>query len=603
MRRLHGVIAVCAPLLLAGCAHGPVPMANVSNIIIGGGMQHCSTTQGTLDQADKRCTASWRTILQSDPAFAGTSEKHVLFGPVKPAEASYAATAEALRALDALPQRLFSQASRERVRASLVTAPGPWTDAAFSAWLRGAGPLTPNEHAALRHAFAVPAAVGTRPRQLRSVAFSANQDTVAIYRAFVAAAAARAGGAQPTIALVTASADNPFNDHDIYASALRSAGAKVVWLPLDGGLRRALDAGDCDHLPIDYASYAQIGTVGRAFHWDRVFPDLAESQRQACAGGGAALNAALETAHGVFFTGGNQARHRDSLYSGAQASAQLAILQRRVAAGEMVVAGSSAGNAVQAGGMWRGKPVPMIAGGDPVTALLNGFKVAGAPEEERPGQRGSYHPQGGLGLFHYGPLDSHFSERAREGRLVRLAADTGMEYAFGVDENTALVVGRPDAAGITTMSVIGAAGVWVADLRKSQAGAILSGVRIHYLHAGDTLTIDRAGALTVSLAANGIGAGSAAPTPKAGLRLANLAGQLAASGNARAEGILGTCPNGAVMTLDRLPASRLGVTQRGALSYSGLALSIAPCPSAPSLALTAPLPHNWRAGLSAEPSD
>lgn len=608
MRARRALACMLAPLALAGCAGGAGP---VSNIIIGGGMQHCSTTQTTIDQHDRRCGASWRAILKADPAFAGMREEQVQFGPVALPALRYAASPDALRAFAQMPERLVSQAARARVHAMLAAAPGPWDAAQFSSWMAAGGAFTPGEQAALRHVFALPTDAPERRRQLRSVAFSTDQDTVAIYRAFVEAASAAAGGGKPTIGVVTASADDPFNDHDIYVSALRSAGATVVWLPFDGGLRRALDANDCAHLPIDYSSYAQVGTVARAFHSDRLFPDLAAQQVRACENNAAALNRTLASLHGVFFTGGNQARHRDSLMSGALPSPQLEILRRRFAAGQLVVAGSSAGNAVQAGGTWQGRPVPMIAGGDPVASLLRGYTLADAPQVELPGEGGTYQRQGGLGFFSFGPLDSHFSERAREGRLVRLAADTAMEYAFGVDENTALVVGRADAPGVTRMSVVGAHGVWVADLRAatrtSAQGApfAIEGVRVHYLHQGDTLAIDRAGALTVTLAARADAAGARIPAgaPRSGLRLARLASELAASGSGQASGTLGACPAGALMTLRRLPSARLAASARAQLSYTGLALSIGPCAAAPSLAMEQAMPHNWSAAIPAQHSD
>ena len=52
---------------------------------------------------------------------------------------------------------------------------------------------------------------------------------------------------------------------------------------------------------------------------------------------------------------------------------------------------------------------------------------------------------GGIGLFGHGLLDTHFANRGRHGRLIQLLVDSsdvtrGAMRAFGVDENTALVV-------------------------------------------------------------------------------------------------------------------------------------------------------------------
>jgi hypothetical protein len=80
-----------------------------------------------------------------------------------------------------------------------------------------------------------------------------------------------------------------------------------------------------------------------------------------------------------------------------------------------------------------------------------------------------------------------------------------MNYGFGVDENTALLVSQADADGNTHLSVLGAGGVFIADLRAATASADLQrpfsidGVRAHYLLPGDGARIDAAGGLHVKL--------------------------------------------------------------------------------------------------------
>ncbi|MES3026066.1 MAG: cyanophycinase [Pseudomonadota bacterium] len=563
---------------LGGCALAPphqAPIGKVGNLIIGGGMLHCSST---LADPSRQCTAPWREILQNDPAFAGVRESEVLFGPVPARAFTYLITPAALRAFEALPERLVARADKLRLAPALArqAGAGPLTAAQFVAVLGGAdGALV----AAASEVFVERQPAGPRKRQLRSTAHAANADTAAIYRAFVAAAAAASGKPRPTVGVVTASADNPYNDHDLNVSALRSAGAEVVWLPLDGGLRRALDAGDCAHLAIDYSVYAQVGTGRQYLHMDQLFPDLDALRRQACADQGAALNRDLERIDGIFFTGGNQARHLDSLVGRTGPSAQLQILRRRHAAGELVVAGSSAGDAVQAGGHWRGRPVPMIAGGESALALASGLEVAGAPLEEGAERRASYYPGGGLAVFNFGPLDSHFSQRGREGRLARLVSDGGMEYGFGVDENTALLVGRPAADGSTTMAVLGEGGVWVVDLRAASASGAAAaafsvrGARIHYLHAGDTLRLDRAGALEVALAPGAAGAPGAAAPRSGKFSLAGLVDGMARRGKAEGKGTVGRFE----LSVSRPAAGRMVRNARGRTSYTGLTLDIQPC--------------------------
>jgi cyanophycinase len=230
----------------------------------------------------------------------------------------------------------------------------------------------------------------------------------------------------------------------------------------------------------------------------------------------------LNRLNGIYFSGGNQARHLESLVAKDAAgdytltSAQHAILQRRHAQGQLVVAGTSAGDHIQGGGTWNGKPVPMVSGGSSYEALRFGF-VKGLGANGDFAELGAneqmtstsnvpvIYPLGGLGVFRFGVLDSHFSRRAREGRLVRATFDSAMDYGFGVDENTALVVSQPDAAGSTHFSVLGAGGVFIADVRAAHAqeeaprAFSIDGVRAHYLLPGDTARINTAGDLQVTL--------------------------------------------------------------------------------------------------------
>ena len=516
-----------------GARHLTDALPPVSNIIIGGGLVNCLSMNGSNDdKANKKCAQSWATILKQDPAFANLQMDDVSFdAAITPPTFTYSITAERIAAFAALPSALVSEAVKASLLSKLRTQLNDLSNsesksdsktavsfAAFDEMLSNiASKLTLTELAALRHSFVdeLPLTRSKRKVQARSVVFLTDQASMTIYREFVRAATVLAGGKKPTVGIVTAAAENPFNDHDIYYSALRSAGANVVWLPMDGGMRRALDRNDCDHIAIDYAAYASKGSERQYFHMDKVFPDLAEQQKQFCLNNGAKLNEVINSLHGIFFTGGNQTRHLDSFVSrdahGVHTiiSPQLALLQQRFAAGNLVVAGSSAGDAVQSGGKWQGKAVPMIGGGESWKVLANGYFIGGEPTVERAGMRGTLYRDGGLGFFHFGPLDSHFSNRAREGRLVRLVSDSGLDYGFGVDENTALVVRIADAVGTTSMEVMGEAGVFVVDARRASPTAKLktkdaygiSNVTIHYLTAGDTLSIDKVGKLTVQLSA------------------------------------------------------------------------------------------------------
>lgn len=374
--------------------------------------------------------------------------------------------------------------------------------------------LTAPEKAVLRSVFVNPNPQTSRKIEARSTRFLTDKASFDLFTQFVAAAKAANNGNTPTLGVVTASAENPFGDSDINVYGLKSAGANVVYLPFDGGFRKALDAnsgaGDCANTKYYYDSYANANASGDYYNMDQVFPDLAKLQTDFCANRAATLNSTLEGLSGIYFSGGDQSRHLESFMTKDASSdytvvsPQATILKTRFAAGKLVVAGTSAGDHIQNGGLWKGKNVPMIGGGDSYATLKSGYVKGTGPLAATDLSAVSY-ANGGLGFFKYGVLDSHFTRRTREGRLVRHTKESGMDYGFGVDENTALVVGKPDAAGKTAFSVLGAGGVFIADVRSATATGgttgnySIEGVKTHYLTPGDTAEIDAAGNLTVTL--------------------------------------------------------------------------------------------------------
>lgn len=132
------------------------------------------------------------------------------------------------------------------------------------------------------------------------------------------------------------------------------------------------------------------------------------------------------------------------------------------------MAGTSAGTAVQGGGTSGNAKVPMIAGGESYEALVHPAldHICATRDCEDDLQ---YDIQGGLSLFSLGILDTHFSQRGRQGRLVRLASLFNLDFAFGVDETTGLIVSE-GTDGTTNFEVIGWYGVSFFDLRKAQTG-------------------------------------------------------------------------------------------------------------------------------------
>jgi cyanophycinase len=132
--------------------------------------------------------------------------------------------------------------------------------------------------------------------------------------------------------------------------------------------------------------------------------------------------------------------------------------------------------------------VPTSANNDPSVTTTNYW------------DRLAYEPAGGFGFFAEGLLDTHFSERGRQGRIVRLALSQLVNMAYGVDENTALVVENAGTSS-AVMSVVGENGVFVFDLTQASSTRVAPGsstpcssisgfklcyVRTHYLTQGDT---------------------------------------------------------------------------------------------------------------------
>lgn len=181
----------------------------------------------------------------------------------------------------------------------------------------------------------------------------------------------------------------------------------------------------------------------------------------------------------VFFTGGDQSRIVGTLVqNGAETPALGAIRDFYESGG--LVAGSSAGAAIMSG--------PMILGGTSLTAISRSVDDtddatatatdAAGPDEFRLGE--------GLGFFRWGMVDQHFLARGRVGRLLLAAKMTGEDLAFGVDENSALIVqgGRAE--------VIGETGVLMLDLRKaddSDPDYLLRGALVSYLDHGDAVDL------------------------------------------------------------------------------------------------------------------
>jgi cyanophycinase len=174
--------------------------------------------------------------------------------------------------------------------------------------------------------------------------------------------------------------------------------------------------------------------------------------------GDPAATAALSTATGVFFTGGDQ-RRITSVLGG---TALDTLLQARVAGGELVLAGTSAGAAMMSG--------TMIVGGDEPGVTTTSVRT-GPGLEFLPGVL----------------IDMHFAERGRLNRLLSAVALYPHELGLGIDEDTAILAegDRFEVLGSGSVTVVDAGSA--ADIRVPDDGPIaIAGARIHVLPAGFT---------------------------------------------------------------------------------------------------------------------
>ncbi len=481
-------------LLIAALVAGVLPSTVAAErelLLAGGALKLCSSLS-LLE-----CTAAANMVgprLRTTPRY--TINAAAISAATDPALWSRReAQREAMRALlDDTHETLGishvdEDALRDRFEARCVDARGVihrCRGSKKSPWLT----LDDDQQASVLAALEIPQFDGdARRREHASLEHSRTQYGAETLRAFVAAARQRSNGAAPKIAVVTASAFDPFDPVDFYLAALREAGAEVEWWPVDAALATAVfERRDCATLPMLRLEILKLPAR------ERIYPDLVAQQQRACEAP-EALAALPSRVQGVFFAGGDQWKLRRAFFDrDDRPNAWLLALRRASANGDVVIGGTSAGSAVQSGG-------PMLSSGTVEQALKHGA-IASAPPV--PGCTRSadcvgsldedaftYWPAGGLGLAPGMIVDTHFSERARELRLLRLLADTGTRMGIGIDETSALHLRWLNDGSLVEITALGASGGWVFDA----AGCDHSGMRANafYIAPGAVLRSDASG--------------------------------------------------------------------------------------------------------------
>jgi cyanophycinase len=193
----------------------------------------------------------------------------------------------------------------------------------------------------------------------------------------------------------------------------------------------------------------------------------------------ASLVERLQAFGSVFFTGGDQSRIVGTLVQEGRETPALAAIRQLHRDGGLI-AGSSAGAAIMSG--------PMLLGGTSLHAISRGVESDAEAEQDFD----AFRLGRGLGFFDAGMVDQHFLARGRIGRLIWAARECGEALAFGIDENSALIVSGRRA------EVVGETGVLLVDLRRArfgEEGYAARDVRVSYLDDGDAFDLHRRVAL------------------------------------------------------------------------------------------------------------
>ena len=352
---------------------------------------------------------------------------------------------------------------------------------------------------------------GLQSRLTEQVAPELSKDTfsLGLYQQFVEMAReVSMNKKSPNILILTASGRDPYASVDFYVSLFKQLGATASWLPVNAAYQAAQR--DSAGLKDSCKNFSQhLTTEQKSFQRTRVYPDLAAEQRKFCLKGSSNAVDLISKADAIFINGGDQSLTYKALKQpDGTDTPELAKIRSMLERGQLVLAGTSAGTAVLSGGSYRGQQTVMISNGQSPQAIYQGAQQQPAPAEgcENDQSCGNgidgkslTYQSNGLNLFPWGVLDTHFSERGRQGRLLTLVAQTKSNFGFGVDEATGLLVGLdPKNQDLVRFHVKGNNGVYLAqrnansDFKPSK----LTEMNSHYFTNGDSFSLQEGQLLT-----------------------------------------------------------------------------------------------------------
>ena len=296
-----------------------------------------------------------------------------------------------------------------------------------------------------------------------------------------ASSTASAASSQPLGTLIMAGGGVRFDNEAIWSQIVRSAAeyargkngpmatAAVGSAAIDSRPRIAvLATASADPLRASQRIIAALEKYGASGFLVPVAIDkLPRDYRQAV--NDSEVAAQIESAHGVYFSGGSQARLLTALRTSDGKPTPVLSAIRRVHARGGVVAGNSAGAAVMSHVICRDARYLL-------QVLKNGVTKGKEVDD-------------GFGFLDSNWfIDQHFLARGRIARALVIMRQFGVRYGLGIDEETAVVVRSGQA------EVVGRRGAILLDLSRATqdekvSGFNLADARLSYLDDGDRLDL------------------------------------------------------------------------------------------------------------------
>ncbi len=495
-------------ILLLISANSWAKQANTTNqnselFLVGGGLKSCSSMSQNQCQWDKKQLKNRQENAKSAALYQLTHEnKSKLFSLFADQYDEKHA-----KQLKKLLNKAIKQADKKPVtKAELISFLKKYDNN------RLINRLSDPEYYLLLDALEVPQMVAKSNKRIKEKVYLAESKNIFsknIYLEYVERARQLSGKKRPNILVVTASARDSFEAVDFYQQAFEQAGANSQWLPIDASLQALLSVESNNRTALcEGLSKTRLAIQKSAFRED-IYPDLYQIQQEACVSPQLLIEA-VNNADGIFINGGDQSLTKQAFVkdNGNDSSIMKAIRQK-FSDGNFIIGGTSAGTAVMSGGNYLDNTTVMITNGRSERAVVYGSTADQLPTEgcqksssckQLPNDQLTYASNGGLGLFPYGILDTHFSERGRQGRLAQLLYDTQSAFAFGVDERTALIVTRNNS-GKVELGVSGESGVFIVE-RESSSKTNQRKFNTHYLHQGDSATLSKRGNVVIEFSAD-----------------------------------------------------------------------------------------------------